>query len=466
MNRRRFLKLGAGAGAGLALSGLGLERLAPTLWRERVSVEPNLSHWARVPVRPEPSLMEDLVVDTLVIGAGLTGLSSALHLRRVLPDESVVVLDAKQAGNGGSGRSGGFLCSWPSNHDWMWVSGSPEHHVRGYALTAQAMRELEAIAGEAALDAELDMAGVLQLSSPENIGWMREYAATARLLGIPVQLWSADRVRETVGVECAGGLYDPSGGHCHPRNLTLAVKAAAQRAGARVYENSPVVQVEQGDTVRALLTNGRRVRARRLVLGTGAWTTQLGFFRDHLFPVSNYMAVTPPLSEDQRAKAGLHSAAPFHNDRSNLVYMGLTRDRRFTIGGGFARLGFNNGTDTLRHGERAVQALRREIGAFFPSLQAVPFTRTWGGSVGLALDEAPSVGRTSSHGNVFYGVGYAGHGMVTGYLAGRVIAELAADVRGDWEGMPFVNRPLPYVPREPFRSTGGNAYIAALDLLE
>lgn len=465
MNRRRFLKLGAGASAGLALSSLGLERLSPTIWREQVSVEPNLSHWARTQLVPEPTVSEDLVVDTLVVGAGLTGLSSALHLRRALPNESVAVLDARQAGNGGSGRSGGFLCSWPCTNDWMWVTSSPEHHKRGYELTAQAIQALREIARDARPDAELDLAGVLQLLSRESLDWGHEYLAAAKKLGIPVELWSRDKVRETVGVDYAGGLYDPNGGLCQPRHLTLAVKAAAQRAGALVFDDSPVVHVEQGDIVRATLTNGRLVRARRLVLGTGAWTTQLGFFRDGLFPVSNYMAVTPRLSSDQRAAAGLRHRMPFNDDRANLVYMGLTRDDRFTIGGGYARLGFNNGTDTNRHAERIASVLRRELGDFFPSLETMPFAHAWGGAVGLTLDQAPSVGCTGSHGNVFYGVGYSGHGMVMGFLAGRVIAEMAAGLGGDWEGMPFVNKSMPYVPHEPFRSTGGNAYIAALDLL-
>ena len=136
------------------------------------------------------------------------------------------------------------------------------------------------------------------------------------------------------------------------------------------------------------------------------------------------------------------------------------------IGGGYARLAFNNGTDTNRHARRVAPVLHRELAAFYPSLEATPLDHVWGGSVGLTLDGSPSVGRTGRHGNVFYGVGYSGHGMVTAYLAGRVIAEMAAGWQGDWEGMPFVDRAMPYVPREPFRSVGGNAYIAALDLLE
>jgi len=466
MNRRAFLKLGAGASASLALNPIGLDRIAQDLWMKTVSVEPNLSYWARRPVPAVPALESDLQVDSVVVGAGLTGLSSALHLRRTLPGQSVAVLEARQVGNGGSGRSGGFLCSWPNGQEMMAVTGSPEHHVRGYQLTAQAMRELQQLSRGAALDAELELSGVLVLLKNSGLDWARSYVETAGALGLPIELWSRDEVRQTVGTDAAGGIYDPMGGLCQPRNLTLALKDAAVGAGVRLYENSPVVEIEHGDTVRVVLQNGRVVRARRLVLGTGAWTPQLGLFGDRVFSVSSFMGITPRLSRQQRATAGLERRVAFNDDRENLVYMGLTKDHRLALGGGFVRMALSDGTENNAHVRRALPKLERELAGFYPSLSGGAFEHAWGGSVNLTMDQAPSVGRTGRHGNVFYGVGYSGHGMVTAYLAGRVIAEMAAGRRGDWAGMPFVNRAMPYVPPEPLRWLGGNAYIAAIDILE
>jgi len=466
MNRRRFLRNGIIGCAGVAAAGIGVERIAPLVWRERVSVEPNVGFWARRAPRPGPPLSSDLDADVVVVGGGITGLSAALALRRNAPDRRVVVLEARGLGNGASGRAGGFLLSWPSN-EWMHVASTPQLHRRLYELTAQAMREEVSLAQAVGFDTQADLAGTLQTLRPGDVERARAYVDEAIRLGIPVRLWSAADVRSALGVtDTAGALFDPNGSHVDPMQLTLGLGAAAAAAGALIFESSPVAGIEEGSTLRVHLSSGPVVKAPAAVLASGAYTTQLGFFRNAVFPAHNYMAITSPLTPAQLSQAGLKSHLPFTNSRFNVVYAGLTRESRFRIGGGYADYRFIDGTETNEDAAAAAPGLRREFAALYPDLRDVPFDAVWGGVVDLTLDNAPSVGVTGADRNIFHGLGYCGHGLVMAFLAGRIIGDLATGRGRKWADLPFVNRAMPYVPNEPFRWLGAKAFIKALDLVE
>ncbi len=466
MKRRDFIRKGLIGAGGLAVAGLGLERAAPRLWRERVSVEPNTAFWAKATPRRAPQLTRDLEADIVVVGGGITGLSSALALRRNAPEKRVVVLEARGIGNGASGRSGGFLLSWPSN-EYMRVASTPQLHRRLYDLTATAMHEEVALAHAAGFETEAELKGVLMTLRPGDVDAARAYVDEAKAAGVPIEFWSAEKTRATLGVtNCAGALFDPNGSHVDPMQLTLGLGAAAASSGALIFEDSPVAEVEEGETLRLHLAGGQTVKAPAVVLATNTWTTQLGFFRNAIFPAHNYMGITPPLTAGELARAGLQSHLPFTDSRTNLIYMGLTRENRFRIGGGYSDYSFNNGTETNGNAALVTPGLRRELGALYPSLSEVPFEAVWGGVVDCTLDNAPSVGVTGDHRNIYYGLGYCGHGMVMAFLAGRIIGDLATGRAAAWTDVPFVNRKMPYIPNEPFRWLGAKGFIAALDLVE
>jgi glycine/D-amino acid oxidase-like deaminating enzyme len=99
-------------------------------------------------------------------------------------------------------------------------------------------------------------------------------------------------------------------------------------------------------------------------------------------------------------------------------------------------------------------------------LAGVEFEVNWSGMIDWSLDAAPSVGTTGKHRNIFYGLGYSGHGVNLTSIFGRIIADLEAGREAQWTQYPFVNAHLKYVPNEPFRWMAAKGSLAWYGLTE
>src|SRR5208283_3745356 len=188
--------------------------------------------------------------------------------------------------------------------------------------------------------------------------------------------------------------------------------------------------------------DGFTITAKALVLAANAFTSRLGFFRNSIVPVREYVAVTPPLTERQLAEIGWRKRVPFNDSRTEVFYLGLTADNRITIGGGTPSYHFNGGDG----GNPALHfaQLRRELSRIYPVLAGVPFEAGWDGIVDWSLDESPSVGCTGKYKNIFYGLGYSGHGVNLTSIFGRIIADLERGNDKPWKDYPFLNAGLNY----------------------
>jgi glycine/D-amino acid oxidase-like deaminating enzyme len=197
-----------------------------------------------------------------------------------------------------------------------------------------------------------------------------------------------------------------------------------------------------------------------LVLATNAFTSRLGYFRNSIVPVHEYVAMTPPLSEQQLAEIGWRRRLPFNDSRTEVYYLGLTRDNRIHIGGGRPSYFFSGGSGTSNGNASHFSQLRRELIRIYPTLAGMEFEVGWDGVVDWSLDASPSVGRTGRNNNIFYGLGYSGHGVNLTSVFGRIIADLEAGREELWKQYPFLNASLDYIPNEPFRWLGAQSGLA------
>jgi gamma-glutamylputrescine oxidase len=460
-SRRGFLRAASVAGGGVLLGSVGLNQISPRIWREPLEFEANASYWARSERPTNAPLGEDIRADVAVIGGGFTGLSSAYFLRTASPQMSVVVLEGRSCGNGASGRNGAMVLTMTADR-YMRFSSNPSMDKKLYDLTANNVRTLFDLSTATGMDCELETKGALQvLLTPEDVREAKAYVQKARSLGMPVEFWDKRRLAEAIGTDVyEGGFFDPGGGQVHPMKLVHVFKAAAESAGAKVYENTVVNRIEEGREPVLHTSEGHTVRAKFLVLATNAFTPGLGFFRNAILPVKEYVAVTPPLTPEQLAEIGWRERIPFNDTRTDVFFLGLTRDSRIHIGGGRPAYVFNNGPGN--HSDSAVhfRELERELRRIYPKLAGVNFEAGWDGTVDWSLDESPAVGRTGRHNNIFYGLGYSGHGVNLTSIFGRIIADLCAGRAESWQGYPFLNRSLAYVPNEPFRWLGAQAALA------
>ncbi len=467
LSRRRFLKQSAWVGGGAVLGMGGLNLISPRIWREPLALTPNLSYWARSQPPQNPALAGDLVVDVAIAGGGLTGLSAAYFIRQTSPQKSVAVLEALGCGNGASGRNGAMVLTMTADR-YMSFSSQPAMDKRIYDLTVDNIRRLSELSVATGVDCELETHGALQVfTGAEDAAATREYVRQARGLGMPVEYWDAGQVRGALGtLVYEGGFFDPNGGQVHPMKLVHVFKAAAEKAGAVIYENTRVESIEEGRELLLHTGDGHRIRAKSLVLATNAFTPNLGFLRNSVIPLREYVAMTRPLSEPELGDIGWRKRVPFNDSRTEVFYLGLTRDGRIHIGGGTPRYSFNDGLGSAGAARETGRQMQTELARIFPRLAGVEFDVQWDGVVDWSLDASPSVGVTGKHGNVFYGLGYSGHGVNLTSIFGRVIADLEAGRAEAWKHFPFVNAGLFYVPNEPFRWLAAESGLAWYGLTE
>jgi gamma-glutamylputrescine oxidase len=457
ISRRDFLKI-AGAAAGAVIAA---EVVTPLVVPEKLEFDENVGLWAPSQPPKNPALAEDIEVDVAIIGGGYTGLSSAYHILQRYPEKSVAVFEARGVGQGASGRNGGMLLAQTAN-EYMSVYSDAKTHRRLYDLTVKHMDDLAAIVNAQGVDIELRRNGVLLVIARESqVAKYKSYAQQAQSLGMPIEFWDQVRTKNEIGTDVYfASLFDPNAGEVHPMKLVHALKKAAESAGARIYEDSPVIEIRDGETIR--LTVGEQnhtVTAKAVVLATNGYTSKLGSFKNSVFPVHTPMATTPSLPDSTFEEIGWKNKAGYSDTFTILYHLSRTTDNRIMIGSGIVNYFFNNGIINKADPALLKAHLQKELGRIYPKLAGMEFEHFWTGVLGFSLDFMQSVGVMGAHRNIYYGLGYAGHGINLSILFGKVIADIYAGEEKQWEWAPFLNHQYFPLPPEPLKWAGIQATI-------
>jgi gamma-glutamylputrescine oxidase len=459
-DRRGFLKTAAVAGIATGAAAVSVNAVFPTLMTEEMAFETNHSYWAQALPTANRSLQQDLETAVVVIGGGLTGLSAAYYLKQIDSNQRVVLVEAVRCGNGASGRNGAMLLT-STEDTYMEESGNPSLDKRIYDLTVDNAMKLRALSTRLNFDCEIELNGALQMCNDGALAEQaRRYVAKARNFGFPFEYWDRAKIRAVVGTAAySGASYDPNSGQAHPGKLVALLKSAAESCGVEIYEGTPVVYVDEGEQLSLTTAGGQTICARTMVLATNAYGSKLGYMRHAITPLFDYVAITAPLSEERLAKIGWRKRIPFNDLRTEVFYLGRTKDNRIHVGGGPVDYVFNNGLKEPLGAEYRFAGLRTALVKIFPGLGDQAFETTWSGLVDMTLGQKPALGQTGKYGNIFYAIGFSGHGLNLTSVFGRVLADLIHGKSQDWAWLPYLNRMPVYTPNEPFRWLGVQAAL-------
>jgi len=433
-------------------------RRIDTSWMDR-AFDDNAAVWldGAPPDEPSPPLARDLGVDVAIIGGGFTGVSAAYQLSRRFPGRGIALLEARRLANGASGRNGGLVLNGISSR------GDPDALAREHALTRGAVDELEALIRERGLPVRFRRAGCLQLATTARAA-EAAHALAEQLIarGVPLSFLrgaALDGVLRARGVH--GAVLDPTEGVLNGVDLIRAMRPLLVAQGVQIFESTPVLRVREGATVE-LETPGGAVRAPAIVLATSGYTPRLGYFRTGLLPVISHVIATAPVPPALLERTGLGRFAGFFDDRPRLSYASVDAAGRVIFGGGTtAAYGYRFGDATTypaRLDDAPARALRRSLLGYLPELAGVPIQHRWSGPLDLTLARHCAIGVTGEHRNVYYALGYSGHGITLANLAGRVLADLYAGDHAPWRDCAFYMKRPSGIPREPLRWIGYHLY--------
>ncbi len=399
-----------------------------------------------------PPLQENLDTDVCVIGAGYTGLSTALHL--VEAGYRVVMLEAARIGWGASGRNGGQLINSYSRD----IDVIERHHGK------EAARMLGSMAFEGAdiirqridqyqIDCDLKSGGLFAALNPKQMDELKErHALWAKFGHDQTELLDAEATRAKINSErYVGALLDHRSGHIHPLNLALGEAAAIESLGGRIFEDSRVTDIQRSERPVVTTDSGAKVTADYLMIAGNAYLGGLvPELASRSMPCGTQIVTTEVLGESW-ARDLIPDLECVEDCNYKLDYYRMTGDFRLLFGGGVSYGGGDPAS--------IERTLRPNLEKTFPQLKGVKLDYAWGGDFLLTVSRLPQVGRLTP--SIYYAQGYSGHGVTTTHLIGRLMAEAMKgqaerfDAFGQVRHMPF---PGGRLFRKPYTAMGAFFY--------
>ena len=366
---------------------------------------------------PEPAplaaLHGELQADVAILGAGLTGLCTAIELAQA--GFKVVILESKRIGWGASGRSGGqaifgFGCDQSKITAELGLAASRElfkWSIEGLDLIRQRCAQFN-------IDCDWQSGHAHVPIKPRHITELKNWQLDlAENFNYPLQWWNQDQLQAVMpNARYLGALLDPRSGHLHPLKYTLGLAKAARQLGVQIFEDSAATELMRGAKPQFKTAHGR-VTCDFAVLAGNAYVHGIAPELDaKIMPVGTYIGATEPLGE-ARANALISNNMAVADINWALDYFRLSADHRLLFGGraSYSTLPPPNLAGTLR----------RRMQRVFPQLADVRMDSVWGGYVDISQTRAPHWGRLGT--NVYFAQGFSGHGIAATGLAGRIMAE-------------------------------------------
>jgi glycine/D-amino acid oxidase-like deaminating enzyme len=378
----------------------------------------------------------------VIIGAGFTGLSTALHCREM--GLEACVLEAKIPGFGASGRNAGqWLPGWVGRTPaQVEAAHGPEVGARLNVFNVQAAALVPSLVRQHGIQADLRTCGILQVAGDAK-GLRRLHDLAAQWSGYGASISVLDRAAlrpYLITDSYRGGIFLHDGGCLNPLAYALGLAAAARRAGARVHCHSPATSLVQSGSRWEVRTPGGKVTAPNVVIATDAFGSPPLWSR---LEASYYRLPIPMLCSEVLSGGGrdfLPQATPFAELRpTGLLFGGmLDPSARWIVSA--APYFRSNNRETL--GAWSLRRFRK----VFPQVAPFNWESLWWGDLGLSRDTLP---RVYALGPGVYAVnGYSGGGIALATALGRTMARMLAT--GDARELPLAPVPLQSVPLRRF----------------
>ena len=365
------------------------------------------------PAPNRPPLQGDVHADVCVIGAGYTGLSTALFLAEA--GLQVVVLEAVKVGFGASGRNGGQLVNSYSrdiDNVAQQVDANAAKLIGDMAFEGN--RIIRERIARYNISCDLKNGGVFAAFNDKQMHHLEAQQKLWASYGYDkVELLDKAQLRAIVHTDqYVGGSIDHGGGHMHSLNLALGEAAAIESHGGKIYEHSAVTKIERGASPIVYTAQGRVLAKKVVVAGNAYLGNLVPELSAKSMPCGSQVVTTEVLSDDM-VQDLIPNGECVEDCNYLLDYYRITGDNRLLYGGGVVY--------GARDPSNVEALIRPKMLKTFPQLKDVKIDFAWTGNFLLTVSRLPQVGILNEH--IYYSQGCSGHGITYTHLAGKVLSE-------------------------------------------
>jgi glycine/D-amino acid oxidase-like deaminating enzyme len=412
--------------------------------------------WLERSDAPEPAgpLSGGHTADLVVVGAGFTGLWTALQAVEADPGRRIVVLEAETAAFGASGRNGGFCEASLTHGLGNGLSHWPDEMPTLLRLGDENLDGLLDTIDRHSIDCDAERTGAMDVAVEQwQADDLRTGADDCARFGIDAELLDAGAVRAEVDspTYLAGLWLRSSAAMVDPARLAWGLRAAAHSLGVVFHDHSPVRSVRRSGTGVEVRTDHGRITADRAIVATNAYRKPLPRIRRHVIPVYDHVLMTEPLSAEQWSAVGWDNRQGLSDSGNQFHYYRRTADGRILWGGYDVLYHFGGrvGPAVERH-DPTTNLLARNFFTTFPQLDGLRFTHSWSGPIASTTRFTCAWGSTH-RGRVAWAAGYTGLGVGASRFGARVALDLVDGLATERTELEMVRRrPFPFPP-EPAR---------------
>ena len=419
-------------------------------------MQPHLYWLDADPLEPEvhPTLIGETTTDLCIVGAGYTGLWTALLAKEANPERNVIIIEQLETGAGASGRNGGF-CSYSLTHGFMnGYSRFKDEMAIIERLGRENLEGIEATIKKYKIDCDFELTGEISVANEEwQMEGIIEEANLRNSFGDSVEVLSKEEMQSRVNSPLSvGGLWDPDGtALVDPARLVWGLEQACIANGVQIYENTSALRLERTSKGIIVHTPYGTVYAQKVALATNIYRSLVRQAKKYVVPVYDFQLVTEPLTPAQMESIGWKNREGLSEAGNQFHYYRLTKDNEILWGGYDAIYNFRG---KVRHEyESSAETYAHLAQAFletFPQLKGIKFTHGWGGAIDTCSRFTQFWGQ-AHRGRVAYVMGYTGLGVGASRFGAQVMLDLLDGEDNERTQLSMVRKkPLPFPP-EPFK---------------
>ena len=403
---------------------------------------------------PHPTLIGDVTTDLCIVGAGYTGLWTALLAKEANPEREVIIVEQRETGAGASGRNGGF-CSYSLTHGF--INGYRRFKDEMSVIERLGRENLDAIEAtitKYGIECDFEWNGELRVAVEDwQMEGLEEEAELRNSFGDNVELLRQEEIQARIKSPIyKGALFDPDGtALVDPARLVWGLERACISLGVKIFENSHVESLERTNNGMIVHTPYGSVYANKVALATNIFKSLLKRAQKYVVPVYDFQLVTEPLTDEQMKSIGWSDREGLSDAGNQFHYYRLTKDNEILWGGydaiynfrGKVRQEYETDAETYAH-------LAQAFLETFPQLKGIKFTHGWGGAIDTCSRFSPFWGQ-AHRGRVAYVLGYTGLGVASTRFGAQVMLDILDGVDNERTRLRMVRKkPMPFPP-EPFR---------------